>query len=132
MTPLVTGLIVSTFVAVIGGFAIFFRALNSQMTDLRLEVRELRTQVSPLWAKVQAQIASDLHHPHPRYLEMDGLLEKLESLNITNKERARLKILLLERSSDMHEDISNDQREKALLMIKVMDMVLVEAAEKTI
>jgi hypothetical protein len=130
MTPLVTGLIVATFVAVIGGFAIFFRALNTQMTDLRLEVRELKTQVSPLWAKVQAQISSDLHHPHPRYLEMDKLLEKLESLKITNLERVRLKVLLFERSTDMHEDITNDQREKALLMIKVMDMVLVEAAEK--
>jgi hypothetical protein len=130
MAPLITGLIVATFAAVIGGFAFFFRSLNTQMMELRLEVREIKTQVSPLWAKVQAQIASDLHHPHPRYIEMDGLLEKLELLKITNEERARLKILLLERSTDMHEDITNDQREKALLMIKVMEMVLVEAAEK--
>jgi len=126
VTPLLSGLIISTFVATVGAFAIFFRSLNTQLTDLRLEVRELRTQVSPLWARIQAQIASDLHHPHPRYFEMDKLLEKLEALTILPEERDRLKILLLERSTDSHQDISKEQREKAAFMIQVMDLVVEE------
>jgi hypothetical protein len=81
-----------------------------------------------LWARVQAQIAQDLHHPNPRYTEMDGLLEKLDNLTITLDERDRLKVLLAERSKDMHEDIGQQQREKASFMITVMDMVLAEKA----
>jgi len=94
-------------------------AINS-----RLDI--LSTQVSPLWARVQSEIAGELHHPHPRYAEMDTLLEKLEALLITEDERVRLKELLVQRSLDMHEDITDSQRASAKLMIGVMDKVLKE------
>jgi hypothetical protein len=110
-----------------GGILAYFIRLNNQMALIREELATLRTQVSPLWAKVQAQIAADLHHPHPRYAEMDTLLEKLEALTITDPERVRLKQLLLERSIDTHEDINQAQKDKAILMIHVMDMVLAES-----
>lgn len=102
--------------------------MYARVLDLQLEVRQLTTQISPLWARVQAQIAADLHQPHPRYAEMDKLLEKLEGLVITIDERSRLKVLLIARSQDMHVDITQDQREKAALMIMVMDAVLKERA----
>jgi hypothetical protein len=129
MSNLEIGLIVSGFGIVLSAIVVFFRTMNAQITTLRESVIELKTQVSPLWARVQSQISSDLHHPHPRYFEMDKLLEKLEAMTISDGERARLKVLLMERSTDMHEDITEDQRKKASLMIQVMDMVLLETSE---
>ena len=112
-----------------GGMFLYFRTLNAQLVEMRINISELKTQVSPLWAKVQAQISADLHHPNPRYFEMDKLLEKLEALTISHEERERLKELLLERSLDMHEDITDEQRQKAQLMIQVMALVLMEAKD---
>jgi hypothetical protein len=90
----------------------------------------LGTQMSPLWAQVQARIASELHHPHERYKEMDTLLEKLESKPsvLTVPERNRLKELLSQRTQDFHEDITPQQRSSAALMLGVMDKVLEETA----
>lgn len=105
--------------------------INAKLDKQGEEIIALKTQISPLWARVQAQIAADLHQPHPRYIEMDTLLERLEHLTITDAERARLKVLLVERSQDMHADISAGQRQNALLMIQIMDKVLIEAAEAT-
>ena len=93
----------------------------------------LGTQMSPLWAQVQARIASELHHPHPRYKEMDGLLEKLETkpTTISMEERTELKGLLGQRAVDMHPDITPQQRSSAALMLGVMDKVLEETAIAT-
>ena len=139
MNPLLQG----TVLAVLSGvIAYIFTSFRTHQNESRAEARDLQarigaielqlarisTQISPMWAKVQAQIAEDLHHPHARYVEMDKLLEKLEAMTITADERSRLKELLMERSMDFHEDISEDQRKKALLMILVMDAVLTEAA----
>jgi hypothetical protein len=90
----------------------------------------LGTQMSPLWAQVQTRIASELHHPHPRYHEMDVLLEKLESKPtlITNNERSRLRELLSQRAVDTHPDITPQQKSSAALMLGVMDKVLEEVA----
>jgi hypothetical protein len=104
--------------------------LNGLVRDQGMEIATLKTQMSPLWARVQAQISSDLHHPNPRYFEMDMLLEKLEALTITDGERIRLKILLNERAQDMHPDISDSQRNSAEIMSRVMDKVLAEAEEE--
>jgi len=120
---------VAVVAAFTGGMFLYFRTLNAQLVEMRINISELKTQVSPLWAKVQAQISADLHHPNPRYFEMDKLLEKLEALTISHEERERLKELLLERSLDMHEDITDEQRQKAQLMIQVMALVLMEAKD---
>jgi hypothetical protein len=103
--------------------------LNSKVSEQEKEIAILKTQMSPLWLQVQARITAELHHPQERYLEMDDLLEKLDALTITGVERSRLKDLLLERSIDMSEEINNDQRAKAKLLICVMDLVLDEAKE---
>jgi hypothetical protein len=125
--PIVVGIIIAVFSFGLSAMAIFLRSLNSQVGALRGDVRELNTKVAPFWARVQQQMSTDLHHPHPRYAEMDGLLEELEALVITPEKRLRLKQLLVERSNDFHEDITDDQRSTAILMVRVMDKTLIEA-----
>jgi hypothetical protein len=127
--PTVNSMLIASFGIVLAAALTYFVRINAKMNDQAVEIATLKTQVSPLWAQVQARIAADLHHPHPRYFEMDGLLEKLEALTITPDERARLKALLNERAHDMHPEINADQRKKAAFMIQVMDLVLVEAKE---
>ena len=105
----------------------YFVRVNAQLKKQSEEITELKTKVSPLWAQIQSRIASDLHQPHPRYMEMDQLLEKLEALTITKDERARLGVLLQLRSQDMSGDVSEIQRHEANLMMQVMHIVVLEA-----
>lgn len=100
--------------------------------QIEADMVQLKTQMSPLWAQVQSRIAAELHHPHPRYAEMDKLLERLETvpLQMSPAERDRLKELLRLRSLDMHPDITPGQRSSAVLMLGVMDKVLEESALK--
>jgi hypothetical protein len=121
--------LVAAFAVVLTAIIAFLVRIDSRLQDHDQKLAILGTQVSPLWAKIQKQIAGDLHQPHPRYFEMDDLLEKLEKLTITTGERRRLKVLLVERSHDMHPDITEAQRQKAELMIKVMDIVVQEAED---
>ena len=129
MTGLEQGLVISFFgiatSAIIGLLVWMARKINDQAGDIRV----LQTQVSPLWAQVQARISADLHHPNPKYHEMDRLLEKLEALTITPAERVRLQTLLVERSADMHPDITESQRQAAKVMIPLMNLVVIEAGE---
>jgi len=127
MTGLEVGLIVAAFSIVLTAILAYLVRQSAHMQDMRDEITILKTQVSPLWAQVQSRIAADLHHPHPRYFEMDKLLEKLEALTITPEERSRLEVLLVQRSTDMHEDITDIQRKEAKLMSQVMHIVVLEA-----
>jgi hypothetical protein len=130
MSELSQGLTIAAFSVILAAILAFIVRLNGRIDALTVSTAKLETQISPFWASVQAQISKDLHHPYERYHEMDGLLEKLEGLVITDPERNRLKALLLERSVDMHADITEDQRMKARLMIPLMDMVTEEAKQR--
>jgi hypothetical protein len=130
MSELSQGLTIAAFSVILAAILAFIVRLNGRIDALTVSTAKLETQISPFWASVQAQISKDLHHPYERYREMDGLLEKLEGLVITDPERNRLKALLLERSVDMHADITEDQRMKARLMIPLMDMVTEEAKQR--
>jgi hypothetical protein len=123
----IAGMIVALFAALLGSVALLY----SRIRAIELKVTELSVQVSPLWARMQSRIAAELHHPHPRYSEMDSLLEQLEALTITDEGRTRLKILLEIRSKDMHTDITPAQRSSAALMLGIMDKVLEESAAKS-
>lgn len=105
--------------------------LTLEVNKLKVATAKLDTQMSPLWATVQARISEDLHHPHPRYFEMDRLLEALENMTISVSGRSRLKVLLHERSVDMHPDITEAQRRSAKAMIPVMDLVVIEAESES-
>jgi hypothetical protein len=126
VNSLLIGFLGITYTALLSAVIAMLVRLGSRFRKVEEEIITIKTQVSPLWARVQAQISNDLHHPHPRYKEMDRLLEKLESLEIVPAERARLRQLLLERSKDMHPDITDEQRRSALIMIPVMEMVIKE------
>jgi hypothetical protein len=116
----------SAAVAALLGYCV---RLNKKMSDNAIAIATLQAQVQPLWMQVQARIASDLHHDDPIFHETDGLIEKLQALTITPQERDRLKVLLTERSHDMHIDISREERQKARVLIEVMDLVVIEAKE---
>jgi hypothetical protein len=132
MSELAQGLTIAAFSVILAAILAFIVRLNGRIDALAVSTAKLETQISPFWASVQLQISKDLHHPNPRYHEMDDLLEKLEALTISPEERERLKALLVERSSDTHEDISEDQRKKASLMIPLMDMVTEEAKQREV
>jgi hypothetical protein len=117
---------VAAFGIILTALIAYVVRLGNTISEMKGDIREMSVKISPLWATVQAGISRDLHHPTARYAEMDKLLEKLEALTITANERERLKVLLLERSTDMHPDVTEDQRKKAKLMIGVMEIVLLE------
>ena len=123
------GLVVASFGALITAVV----SLLKRIRAMELQLNTVSTQMSPLWAQVQARIAAELHHPHPRYKEMDKLLERLETKpsTITNGERVRLKELLSLRAVDTHPDITPQQRSSAALMLGVMDKVQEETAIAT-
>jgi hypothetical protein len=126
MGALAQGLIIAAFTVMLTGIG----ALAIFLNNLSNDVRELKVQMSPFWASVERIVSKDLHHPNARYAEMDALLERLEALTITPEERERLKVLLVERSEDQHQDITEDQRKKASLMVPLMELVLEEAKDK--
>lgn len=107
------------------------KADNKELEEWRASVDRqmavLLTQVSPLWAALQTKVAKDLTHPSEQFHEMDELLRRLEALTITDVERERLRVLLLERSTSQDPEVSEEERESAKLMIGIMKKVLDEA-----
>lgn len=104
-------------------------ARHSERLDaVEKQLAQMDFKITPMWAKVQRQISEDLHQPHPRFKEMDGLLEKLDNETIDNYpgDRTKLKKLLLERSVDMDPEITDSQRASAAIMATVMDKVVAE------
>ena len=128
MSPTLNSIIIAALLLIVTAVIAYCVRLNGLVREQGIEIATLKTQMSPLWARVQAQISSDLHHPEIVFHEMDHLLEKLEALTITDMERARLKVLLNERSTDMSKEVSDSQRNSAIIMSRVMDKVLEEAA----
>lgn len=88
------------------------------------------TQVSPLWAAVQAKISRDLTHPSTQFAEMDELLSKLGKLTITPEGRQRLDLLLAERILNTDPEITHEERESAKLMQGVMAKVVSDATKQ--
>jgi hypothetical protein len=129
MTGLEVGLIIAGFSVGLAAVLGFVVRLNGRQADMQIALTKLETQVSPMWATVQARMSADLHHPDQRYYEMDRLLEELDMLTITAAGRTRLKKLLVARSIDMHKDITESQRKSALAMIPLMDLVVMEAED---
>jgi hypothetical protein len=127
MNPLGVSLIAASFTILLGAILAYCVRINTRQSEQAVQIAELKVQISPLWARIQTQISADLHHPHPRYVEMDSLLEKLDALTILPEERERLKVLLVERSNDFHTDITESQRQSAKMMIPLMDLVQIEA-----
>lgn len=114
---------------------LLFKVSNNKVAAEKAETRiraledkflELRTQVSPVWLAAQSKMIEELHHPNPKYAEMDGLLEKLDNNTLLPPERARLKVLALLRAVDFDPEITDLQRASALILGSVMDKVVIE------
>lgn len=105
----------------------------SMSVALYLLLKQLRTPVKPIWAKVQRTISEDLRLPSlpAKYKRMGDLIYRLEDLSITDKERTEVKALLVEFSTDMNPKISKAQRESADIMSIIMGKVLLEAGSSS-
>lgn len=133
----IISVVLTVLLAVLGWVFVVWNQGAKRRTDLlekqdeRLDAIEkqmltLDFKVTPMWAKVQKSISSDLHQPHAKYAETDHLLEQLEALTISPGGRIRLKELLEERSKDMSSDVTESERKSAEIMSVVMDKVLTE------
>lgn len=133
----IISVVLTVLLAVLGWAFVVWNQGAKRRTDLlerqnnRLDVieKQLLTmdfKITPLWAKVQKSISEDLHQPHKKYAETDKYLEELEALTITEEGRVRLKELLLQRSLDMSEDVTESERKSAEIMSVVMDKALAE------
>jgi hypothetical protein len=133
----IISVVLTVLLAVLGWVFVVWNQGAKKRTDLlekqdeRLDAIEkqmltLDFKVTPMWAKVQKSISTDLHQPHQKYAETDKLLEQLEALTISPQGRIRLKELLEERSVDMSKDVTESERTSAQIMSVVMDKVLSE------
>lgn len=91
----------------------------------RLVALEKRTP--PFWAVLQRHVSNALHHPHPESQVLDRLIEKLESLEITDEETRELEDLLKAKVEDVNE--ADNERERASLLLFVMPRALKERAD---
>jgi hypothetical protein len=117
VTPWVLGALIPISLAILG-----------LLWKIQGRISILETQVTPLWSTLQAQIAADLHHPHPESRRMDFLLEKLERLTLTHEETMELKKLAREIADDPKQSL--EEREKAETLLYVMPRVIREAAAR--
>lgn len=125
------GVVITTLIAI---WRTSSAVKNKRIDDLEAAVAELKvnaavadTKLTPLWAKVQRQMSDELHHPHAENLEADELIDKLENLEATPSETARLKVLFHERANSDDPKISARERSIAKIMPVIMDLVLEEA-----
>jgi hypothetical protein len=89
-------------------------------------LRMLESQYSPFWRVFQTEVADTLHHPHPESRELDGLLEKLEALTMTDSERDRLVQLLRE----IADDPNSEERSRAEFLLFAMPRVVREREQR--
>lgn len=131
-------------------FTVYMRSVDRRATvteKMELRIVELERQVLTLdfpvkllWAKAQQNAADALHHPKPRFKEMDDLLDKLnlkdinqngDILPMTDADTARLKELLFHRTTDMSEGVTDYEREQAKIMPILMDNKIIEEQKGT-
>jgi len=134
---IIIGLLVTIILALAGfAFRIWMRSSqqkielsnknSEEIEKMKARIAELEFPVKLLWANKQREFSEALHHPHAKDHEMDELLEKLNKIDITPDEVDRLKVLLLARSKDMSDDVSEEERIIAARMAGVMNETVLE------
>jgi uncharacterized coiled-coil protein SlyX len=89
--------------------------LQARIADLETKLALVHQSVAPLNAAMQAMLIRELTHYHTP--EMDDLMRKLgPPSTITEAERARLAVLLEERTRDMGPLISDAERDAAVIL----------------
>jgi hypothetical protein len=135
--PIACGVLAASFLALVvepspaapwllGALVTISLAILGLLWKIQGRISILETQVTPLWAILQKEVADSLHHPHPESERMDYLLEKLEQLSITPEETAELKALARAKADDPNQ--SPIERERAETLLFIMPKVVNEAA----
>lgn len=144
---LLTGAIVGTVTVI----SYFTKPFFKKQDALYEEVKTMKEQLvkieaimgtqSPFWAELQRNIANELHHPDPIWLERDKLLEDLMAVRITPAGTEKLNAMLTNQINDAEKIIGDDSAplvekadaqnslQKAKLLLVAMPMVLQEAEE---
>jgi len=115
VTPYLLGILVTVGLAILG---LLWRIQG------RMSVVE--TQVTPLWAALQREVAATLHNPELKDKEADALIEDLE-YKMTPAKTARLRVLMLERAHDMTRN--SQERKRAELLLFIMGQIFKEKKE---
>lgn len=101
--------------------------LRARVEDLELQLALVKQSVLPISTAFQTLLIKELTHYHTE--EMDALLVKIGPPNIlTPEEIVRLHVMLIERTQDMHELISDSERDAAAIFPIVMKRAKAEAA----
>jgi len=98
---------------------------DARITALEQEIAKMNLAVQPLSAAFQAVLIKQLTHIHTP--ELDALLVKLgPPVTLTAEEEVRLSTLLKERTTDMHDEIDDSEREAAEMLPLVIKRVKAE------
>lgn len=102
--------------------------LFDRIVELEKQAASIQQTVLPLSTAFQAMLVKELTHMHTP--EMDALLVKLgPPYLLTPIEEGRLADLLLQRVTDLSPEISEGERDAALIMPYVMKRVRAEALQ---
>jgi hypothetical protein len=107
--------------------AAIIQKLVDRITELERQQSVLGSTVLPISTAFQAILIKELTHFHTP--EMDALMVKMgPPYTLTLDEERRLVRLLNARQEDMHEDISDSERDAALMLPLLMKRVKNETA----
>jgi hypothetical protein len=95
------------------------------MNERLVRQEERMASQAPYFASMQSHVIDLLHHPDPSAGELDGLLDKLKDLTITEGERGHLHALLITLAADTSADPV--QRHGASTLLAIMPLVREEA-----
>jgi hypothetical protein len=90
-------------------------SMGSRMTEIERSLNTIRQVIVPISMAFQEELVNDLTHFHTP--EMDELMKKLgPPPTLTGDEEARLEILLDERTRDMGDKITAEERDAARML----------------
>lgn len=100
------------------------RLLRVQVSEIKVALGVIGATIQPLSVVFQAALTKQLTHMHTP--EMDALLAMLDPFVLTIEQEARLAVLLAERTRDMGGEISDSERDAAMMLPFVMKRVRAE------
>src|SRR4029077_854944 len=108
--------------------AIGHAKLLTEVAELKEKLSLVTAQVVPFSTAFQQILVAQLTHAHTP--ELDALMAKIgPPITLTEVEEARMYRLLTERQADMEAEISQEEREAALILPYVMRRARAEQAQ---
>lgn len=133
MIKIILGFFAGVFIVFVVNAISDVRTRRTESLENRLEIAERRlsvidAQVKPISTVFQEMLVKQLTHFHTP--EMDKLLSRLgPPYALTTEEEERLKVLLKQRTKDMGEQITESERDAAIMLPYVMARVKKETQE---